>query len=406
MVRVLTMRAKRKTLMEQLGTVFLTWRRGLQKGYVPHGVTLKQSYVLRQLCSREYLHPSDIAEMLYCDRPTATVIIRNMERQGWVTREPDSVNRKRFRIRITCRPPNTGKYAGHIAGRSSDPAACFRRRNWTPESLLARLLSTSVRFQEKSPKSAAVQAVEGGRGCPGCLTQSILTDRRAEGRPRCRIDMAGVLSADLLPEALAVYRHVQAREAGLEARAVVVACPASATTAAARAGHAAGPVHAVRSRAFQQMNALRGSIGSFLQAWATPRRLPRLPIKPAAVKAGLPLRPPRRRGRAAPAGDVPASPRTPRWRARTNRCAPRPRPPDRRRCSRLRQGRSRRPTRWTGPNASPTGCGATTSPELRPHQENRMFGCGECPLACPRTRASHRAATTRCPSTRLKTARS
>lgn len=122
------MKTNRKTLMEQLGTVFLTWRRGLQKGYVPHGVTLKQSYVLRQLCSREYLHPAEIAEMLYCDRPTATVILRNMERQGWVTREPDPGNRKRSRIRIT--PAGRAKHREVLkgtrsSGRRFDPASCF-----------------------------------------------------------------------------------------------------------------------------------------------------------------------------------------------------------------------------------------------------------------------------------------
>ena len=148
------MKSNRKTLMEQLGTVFLTWRRGLQKGYVPHGVTLKQSYVLRQLCGREYLHPSEIAEMLYCDRPTATVILRNMERQGWVTREPDPGNRKRSRIRIT--PAGRAKHRkvrrGMTgAGRPFDPAACFSAEELAQlERLLGRLLDHVRSSQEKT----------------------------------------------------------------------------------------------------------------------------------------------------------------------------------------------------------------------------------------------------------------
>ncbi len=146
------MKASRKTLMEQLGTVFLTWRRGLQKGYVPHGVTLKQSYVLRQLSSREYLHPSEIAEMLYCDRPTATVILRNMERQGWITREPDPGNRKRSRIRIA--PAGRAKHqevrrGTSGAARRSDPAACLSAAELAQlESLLARLLDHVRSSQE------------------------------------------------------------------------------------------------------------------------------------------------------------------------------------------------------------------------------------------------------------------
>jgi DNA-binding MarR family transcriptional regulator len=128
LIRVLIMNTTKKTLMERLGTIFLTWRRCLQKGYSPHGITLKQMYLLRKLSSREYLHPSEIAEMLYCDRPTATVIIRNMVRQGWVTREPDPENRKRGRIRIT----SAGR-TKHLELRRDktsperrfDPAACF-----------------------------------------------------------------------------------------------------------------------------------------------------------------------------------------------------------------------------------------------------------------------------------------
>lgn len=145
------MKTKRQTLMEQLGTVFLTWRRGLQKGYVPYGVTLKQSYVLRQLSGREYQHPSEIADMLYCDRPTATVIIRNMVRQGWVTREPDPENRKKWRVRIT--PAGRAKHrevqkGAAAASRRSDPASCFSAEELEQmERLLDRLLDHVRSFQ-------------------------------------------------------------------------------------------------------------------------------------------------------------------------------------------------------------------------------------------------------------------
>lgn len=88
-------------LMSKLGVVFLTWRRSLQKDLLPHKITLKQQYLLKQLSKNEFFYPSQIAEMLFCDRPTATVIIKNMERNAWIIRQQDDENRKQVKIRIT-----------------------------------------------------------------------------------------------------------------------------------------------------------------------------------------------------------------------------------------------------------------------------------------------------------------
>ena len=89
------------SLMSRMGVIFLTWRRALQKDLVPHKITLKQQYVLNQLAKREFLYPSQIADMLFCDRPTATVIIKNIEREKWIRREKDIENAKQIRIYIT-----------------------------------------------------------------------------------------------------------------------------------------------------------------------------------------------------------------------------------------------------------------------------------------------------------------
>jgi DNA-binding MarR family transcriptional regulator len=88
-------------LMAHMGEAFLTWRRFLQRNLTPYGITLKQQFVLRHLDSVDCLYPSDIAEMLYCDRPTTTVILDNLEKQGWICRERDPQNRKFMRISIT-----------------------------------------------------------------------------------------------------------------------------------------------------------------------------------------------------------------------------------------------------------------------------------------------------------------
>ena len=86
--------------MALMGVCHLTWKRYLQEGLNAHKITLKQSYLLRHLAAVDYLNPSDIADMLFCDRPTATVVISNMEKQGWVKREKDPGNLKRVRVLI------------------------------------------------------------------------------------------------------------------------------------------------------------------------------------------------------------------------------------------------------------------------------------------------------------------
>jgi epoxyqueuosine reductase len=211
------------------------------------------------------------------------------------------------------------------------------------------------------------------------------------------IDQVGVLSADPLPESPAVYRHVQAREVLPEARAVVVAgfCVRyEPRLRPSEPGAPRGRFTPYGSRAFQQMNAhCEDAVGSFLRARgyaAAP--VPRLPIKPAAVRAGL-----GRYGR----HSVVVTPRLGAWVMFS--CfatdaplavedqplqAPVPCPPDCRRCveacptgaitADYAVDRAKCVTNWLW--------GYFVPPELRPHQENRMFGCGECLLACPRNK--------------------
>lgn len=87
--------------MALIGTIFLDWRRYRQQALLPFGASLKHYHVLRQLERTEHLNPSEIARMLYCDRPTATVIITTMENRGWVARERDPEDGKRICVSIT-----------------------------------------------------------------------------------------------------------------------------------------------------------------------------------------------------------------------------------------------------------------------------------------------------------------
>ena len=118
--------------MPAISYAFLNYKRHLQKEILPYGITLKQFYVLRQLEKIGDLNPSEIAEMLFCDRPTATVLIKNMEKQGWVKRELDPDDSRR--LRVSLEPEGQAKMK-ELARKftnsqkdSFDPLSCFTNR--------------------------------------------------------------------------------------------------------------------------------------------------------------------------------------------------------------------------------------------------------------------------------------
>jgi len=88
-------------LMDLVGRAHLTWKRHVARNLTAHGITPKQIFVLRQLSARPTLTPSEVAELLFADRPTATVMLRTLEREGWITRRRDPKNGKRVLLALT-----------------------------------------------------------------------------------------------------------------------------------------------------------------------------------------------------------------------------------------------------------------------------------------------------------------
>jgi DNA-binding MarR family transcriptional regulator len=87
--------------LSQMAHVIHMFKRYRQTHVTAFGVTVPQFNALVQLERYGELNPSQIADLLFSDRPTTTVIIKNLERRGWVKRERDRTNRKYVVIRIT-----------------------------------------------------------------------------------------------------------------------------------------------------------------------------------------------------------------------------------------------------------------------------------------------------------------
>lgn len=70
----------------RMGVIFLGRRRLHAENARPYGLTLKQLFLLQWARAEGALSPSEAARLLFCDRPTATVIVGNCVKKGWLTR--------------------------------------------------------------------------------------------------------------------------------------------------------------------------------------------------------------------------------------------------------------------------------------------------------------------------------
>jgi DNA-binding MarR family transcriptional regulator len=76
------------------------WRRYCQLRIKPLGLSLKQAFILGQLTQSD-LNPSQVADLLFSDRATVSVMLQTMTKRGWIQKKKDPSNRKFVRISIT-----------------------------------------------------------------------------------------------------------------------------------------------------------------------------------------------------------------------------------------------------------------------------------------------------------------
>jgi DNA-binding MarR family transcriptional regulator len=131
--------------MSRMGVVFLAWRRHLESGLRTYNITLKQQYLLKRLAEREHLHPSEIAEMLFCDRPTATVVISNMKRYGWIRSKRDETNGRMQIVTLSEAGREKLKELERMPKEAIDPLGCFTAKERTEFDRLLRKLQKHLK---------------------------------------------------------------------------------------------------------------------------------------------------------------------------------------------------------------------------------------------------------------------
>ncbi len=142
--------------MARLQIAFLTWKRYLQKVLEPHGITLKQAFVLERLSQQGALHPSKIASMLFCDRPTATVILKNLQRREWVAMQPDHTDRRQTLVQLSSQGQTKLEEIRQTPwgtrGTKNDPLACFTAQELDQFDMLLRKLNQHLREMTSSER--------------------------------------------------------------------------------------------------------------------------------------------------------------------------------------------------------------------------------------------------------------
>jgi MarR family transcriptional regulator for hemolysin len=75
--------------------------RALTEELAPHGVTYRQAQVLAWLVVEGDLSQSELAAKMFVEPPTLVGILDRMERDGWITRNSCSADRRKKLIRPT-----------------------------------------------------------------------------------------------------------------------------------------------------------------------------------------------------------------------------------------------------------------------------------------------------------------
>jgi len=88
-------------ILSRMEHIHLSHKRCIQKQLASERCTIKQHLLLNLLARHDELTPSEVAEKLYSDRPTTSIIVQNTAKAGWIKREMNPGNRRSYRIMLT-----------------------------------------------------------------------------------------------------------------------------------------------------------------------------------------------------------------------------------------------------------------------------------------------------------------
>ncbi len=113
----------------QLGRITRKITKHYRDKIAAFGLTHGQFFMLVAILEEEGMLPSQLAEKTALDRATTTGLLDRLERDGWIERRPDSVDRRALRIHLS---PNALKHRDSLLSIFEETNDQFLKR-FSPE---------------------------------------------------------------------------------------------------------------------------------------------------------------------------------------------------------------------------------------------------------------------------------
>lgn len=88
-------------ILAQAETLYQIAKHIRQEELEPHGINYRQYRVLAFISESEVTNPSKISSELHYDRPTTTILLKQLEDGGWIQREINPLNRRYVHVKLT-----------------------------------------------------------------------------------------------------------------------------------------------------------------------------------------------------------------------------------------------------------------------------------------------------------------
>jgi len=85
----------------RLGKVVRIVTKAYREEIASYGMTHGQFFMMVAIMEEDGLLPSELADKTAQDRATTTGLLDRLEKEGWIERKPDKIDRRSFRIYLT-----------------------------------------------------------------------------------------------------------------------------------------------------------------------------------------------------------------------------------------------------------------------------------------------------------------
>ncbi len=88
-------------ILEKTETLYQMIKKNNHEALVKYKLNHKKYRILTYILNAKKCSPSTLSDQLHYDRPTITILIKQLEEDGWIKREVNQLNRRYIEITLT-----------------------------------------------------------------------------------------------------------------------------------------------------------------------------------------------------------------------------------------------------------------------------------------------------------------